>query len=74
MITPDDNASYNEEEADEQYSQQEVQGDGLDVLPPSEEDKEASERENLTQADKASEASFTLDVDRGIAPGEADRT
>jgi hypothetical protein len=66
MITPEDNTSFNEEEADEQFSQQDVQSDGIDAVPPTEEDKTASEIDNLTQADKASESSFTLDVDKGI--------
>ncbi|MET1056180.1 MAG: hypothetical protein ABWY16_12800 [Pedobacter sp.] len=73
MITPEDNTSFNEEEADEQFSQQDVQSDGIDAVPPTEEDKTASEIDNLTQADKASESSFTLDVDKGIAPGTPDR-
>ncbi|MCX2480944.1 hypothetical protein OQY15_17700 [Pedobacter sp. MC2016-15] len=73
MITPEDNSSFNEEEQDEQFSQQDVQSDGIDAIPPSEEDKAASDVENLTQADRASESSFTLNVDNGIAPGKPDR-
>ncbi|SEA79223.1 hypothetical protein [Pedobacter hartonius] len=74
MITPEDNASFNEEEADEQFSQQDVQSDGIDAVPPSEEDVAASDIDNLSQADKASESSFTLNVDKGIAPGKPDRS
>jgi len=73
MITPEDNTSFNEEEQDEQFSQQDVHSDGIEAIPPSEEDKAASEIENLSQADKASESSFTLNVDNGIAPGKPDR-
>jgi hypothetical protein len=65
MITPEDTTPLNNaEEADDQKSQQEVQSDGIDAVPASEE---------LTQADKASESSFTLNVDGGIAPGKPDK-
>jgi len=69
MITPEDITPENNfEETDEQASQQDVHSDGIDATPPSEEDEQASEIDNLQQADRASEASFTLDVDKGIAP------
>jgi hypothetical protein len=69
MITPEDITPENNfEETDEQTSQQDVHSDGIDPTPVSEEDEQATEIDNLTQADRASEASFTLDVDRGIAP------
>lgn len=68
MITPENNPFNNEEEADDQRSQQDVQSDGIDPVPPTEEDTLDSEINNLKQADRASEASFTLNVDKGIAP------
>lgn len=70
MITPENNPLNNDEEADDQRSQQDVQSDGIDPVPPTEEDRLSSEIDNLAQADKASEASFTLNVDKGIAPGK----
>ncbi|WP_158797735.1 hypothetical protein [Pedobacter sp. L105] len=73
MITPEDITPFNEDEADDQVSQQDVQSDGIDPIPASEDDKEASDLDNLSQADKASESSFTLNVDKGIAPGKPDR-
>jgi hypothetical protein len=60
MITPEDITPENNFE--------DVHSDGIDATPPSEEDEQASEIDNLQQADRASEASFTLDVDKGIAP------
>jgi len=71
MITPDNNAPFNDNEdleADDQRSQQDVQSDGFDDVAPTEEQKSAAEIDILSQADRASEASFTLDVDKGIAP------
>ncbi|HEY0175087.1 MAG TPA: hypothetical protein VGC08_01835 [Pedobacter sp.] len=74
MITPEDTTPLNNaEEADDQKSQQEVQSDGIDAVPASEEDTTAADLDKLTQADKASESSFTLNVDGGIAPGKPDR-
>ncbi|MBB5622661.1 hypothetical protein HDE69_003739 [Pedobacter cryoconitis] len=69
MIITENNTPYNnEEEEDDQLSQQDVQSDGIDAIPPSEADTLATEIDNLKQADKSSEASYTLDVDRGFAP------
>lgn len=74
MINPVDNNPFDQdEEADDQRSQQDVQSDGIDDVPASEEDETASEIDNLSQADRASEASFTLNVDQGIAPGKPDK-
>jgi hypothetical protein len=74
MITPDDTTPLNNpEEADDQRSQQEVQSDGIDAVPASEEDTTAADLDKLSQADKASESSFTLNLDGGIAPGKPDR-
>ncbi len=69
MITPENNTPFdNSEEAEEQRSQQDIQSDGIDAVPASEEDVTASDLDNLTQADKASESSFTLNADRGLTP------
>ena len=69
MIITENNTPFNnEEEEDDQLSQQDVQSDGIDAVPPSEEDTQATEVENLKQADKASEAAFTLNFDKGYAP------
>lgn len=69
MITPEESTPENNfEETDEQASQQDVHSDGIDPVPPSEEDEQASEIDNLSQADRASESSFTLNLDGGIAP------
>lgn len=68
MITPENNSLANEEEADDQRSQQDVQSDGIDPIPPTEEDRLSSEIDNLAQADRAAEASYTLNLDAGIAP------
>lgn len=69
MITPEDITPENNfEETDEQASQQDVHSDGIEPTPPSEEDEQASQVDNLSQADRASESSFTLNLDGGIAP------
>ena len=58
---------------DEQYSQQDVQSDGIDAVPPSEADIAASEIDNLSQADRAAEASFTLNPEKGISKKEPNK-
>ncbi|MBB6500746.1 hypothetical protein [Pedobacter cryoconitis] len=69
MIITENNTPFNnEEEEDDQLSQQDVQSDGIDAVPPSEADTLATEIENLKQADKASESAFTLNIDKGYAP------
>jgi hypothetical protein len=69
MITPEESTPDNNfEETDEQFSQQDVHSDGIDAVPPSPEDEQASEIDNLSQADRASESSYTLNVEDGIAP------
>jgi len=74
MITPEDTTPLNNpDEADDQQSQQDIQSDGIDAIPASEEDTTAAELDKLDQADKASESSFTLNIDGGIAPGKSDR-
>jgi hypothetical protein len=74
MIIPENNTPLDDNEnAEEQRSQQDVQSDGIDGAPASEEDTHASDLDNLSQADRASEASYTLNVDKGIAPGHPDK-
>jgi hypothetical protein len=74
MITDENNIPLdNEDEADDQMSQQDVQSDGIDPVLASEEDENASDIDLLQQADEASEASFTLNVDRGIAPEQSEK-
>ena len=69
MITPENDATFNDDDSNEdQLSQQDIQSDGIEDVPASEEDENASELDHLAQADRASEASFTLDVDKGFAP------
>lgn len=73
MITPEDTTPFNNpDEADDQLSQQDVQSDGIESAPASEADTTAADLDKLSQAEKASESSFTLNVD-GIAPGKPDR-
>lgn len=74
MITPENEPILNsQDDAEDQVSQQDIQSDGIEDIPASEEDENASAIDHLSQADKASEASFTLDVDKGIAPDASDR-
>lgn len=72
-IPENDIIAENEDAADDQRSQQDVQSDGIDAVPPSEEDETATEIDHLEQADRSSEAAFTLDPDKGIASGQPDR-
>ncbi len=69
MITPENDAAFSDDDTNEdQVSQQDIQSDGIEDVPATEEDRNASDLDNLSQADRASEASFTLDVDKGFAP------
>ncbi|KIO76735.1 hypothetical protein TH53_13295 [Pedobacter lusitanus] len=68
MIITENNTPFNNEEEDDQLSQQDVQSDGIDAIPASEADTQATEVENLKQASQSSEAAYTLDVDKGFAP------
>lgn len=71
MITPDDTTPQNDpEQIDDQRSQQDIQSDGIDPVPPSEEDQAAAEIDHLQQADRASQSSFTLHVDGDAVSGE----
>jgi len=74
MIIPDDTTPLNNaEEADDQRSQQDIQSDGIDAIPATEEDTTAADLDKLSQADQAAESSFTLNVDRGIAPEKPEK-
>lgn len=71
MINPDDKLpvddSDNSEAADQQ-SQQDIHSNGLNEEFDSSAEESAPPIDLLRQASDASEAAFTLDVDRGIAP------
>lgn len=84
MITPDDKLPLDDsmgQDSDEQQSQQDVHSNGLSdefVLNQLKEDDEDDdgiempESDLLEQASDSSEPSFTLDVDKGIAPKISD--
>lgn len=61
-------------DAADQLSQQDIHSNGFDdnVDLATPEEQSAHDADQLQQASDASEASFTLDVDRGIAPGPND--
>jgi hypothetical protein len=71
MITPENQVPLDDSEnseSEDQQSQQDVHSNGFD------EDYEAElpadgdgDADRLAQADKASEAAYTLDIDKGIA-------
>ncbi|MBW4891381.1 hypothetical protein KXQ82_16755 [Mucilaginibacter sp. HMF5004] len=70
MINPINSTPLNESEndAEDQQSQQDIHSDGIEgtddvILTETEPDIEG-----LQAADRASESSFTLNVDKGIAP------
>ncbi|MGV8879771.1 MAG: hypothetical protein ACOH2A_12145 [Sphingobacteriaceae bacterium] len=65
QLPPDD---YDASEADDQQSQQDIHSNGLDDHPNLTDDGNYNEEDLLKQASAASEAAFTLDVDKGIAP------
>lgn len=72
MITPENNVPLDDSESPDtadQQSQQDVHSNGLDTTNEGglEYDGE-DDGARLQQADKASEASYTLDLDKGIAP------
>ncbi|MBB2148720.1 hypothetical protein [Pedobacter gandavensis] len=68
---PEDNVPIDDalnSEADDQQSQKDVHSNGFDENFDKPEGIELPEVDLLKQAFDASEASFTLDVDKGIAP------
>jgi len=71
MINPDDKLpvdDFDNSETDDQLSQQDVHSNGLNEEFDSANEDSAPPTDLLRQAGDASEASFTLDVDRGYAP------
>ena len=70
MITPDKIPVDDSEnsDADAQQSQQDVHSNGVDEQFDANAPDSAPPIDLLRQASDASEASFTLDVDRGVAP------
>lgn len=76
MINPDDKIPVDDaQDADtaDQRSQQDIHSNGLNEQDESSADESAAPIDLLSQASEASEAAFTLDYDRGIAPKEGDK-
>jgi len=76
MINPDDKIPVDDAEgadAGDQRSQQDIHSNGLDEQFDSSAEESAPPIDLLRQASDASEAAFTLDVDRGIAPRAGDK-
>jgi hypothetical protein len=75
MIIPDKIPVDDSEnsDAEDQFSQQDVHSNGLDEQFDVNAPDSAPAIDLLRQASDASEASFTLDVDRGIAPKGGDK-
>jgi len=69
MIIPENSTPLNESEndAEDQQSQQDIHSDGIEGTDEIVGEEEP-DVEGLQAADKASEAAFTLDVDKGLAP------
>lgn len=72
MITPENQVPLDDSEDSDaagQQSQQDIHGNGFDDTNEGGTDYDGlDDGDRLQQADKASEASFTLDIDKGIAP------
>ena len=71
MINPDNKIPVDDAEgadAADQQSQQDVHSNGLNEEFDSATEESAPSIDLLRQASDASEAAFTLDADRGIAP------
>jgi hypothetical protein len=75
MITPDKIPVDDSDNSDagDQQSQQDVHSNGLDEQFDPNAPDSAPPIDLLRQASDASEASFTLDIDRGIAPKAGDK-
>ena len=75
MIIPDKIPVDDSENSDtgDQQSQQDVHSNGLDEQFDGNSPDSAPPIDLLRQASDASEASFTLNVDRGIAPKAGDK-
>lgn len=70
MINPEDNIPVDDSQAnesDDQQSQKDIHSNGLDANDEPLEEEQANP-DMLRQAFDASEASYTLDVEKGIAP------
>lgn len=77
MITPDNKIPIDDAEnsdAEDQQSQQDIHSNGLDEQFDSSAEESAPAIDLLQQASNAAEASFTLDVDKGIAPKVGDKS
>lgn len=71
MISPDNKIPVDDSEDSDptdQVSQQDIHSNGLDEQFDSSAEESAPAIDLLQQASAASQAAFTLDVDRGIAP------
>jgi len=75
MITPENKVpldDFDNDDADDQQSQQDIHSNGFEAhIDDSADDIEAN-TDLLDQAFDASEASFTLDADKGFAPKKGD--
>lgn len=70
---PEDNVPIDDtlnSEADDQQSQKDIHANGFDENFDQPEGEEQPDTGNLKQAFDASEAAYTLDPDKGIAPGK----
>ena len=77
-INPEDNVPLDDavnSESDDQQSQKDIHSNGFDENFDLPEENEQPNTEILKQAFDASESSYTLNVDRGIAPkkGQEDK-
>lgn len=75
MITPENKVPLDDAENDDaadQQSQQDIHSNGFDAHIDDSADDIEPNTDLLDQAFDASEASFTLDADRGIAPKQGD--
>ena len=66
MITPDNQIPYDDaddSEADDQQSQKDIHGNGLDDLPEPGDTDDFADPANLQQAYDAAESSYTLNLD-----------
>ncbi|MFI5452437.1 hypothetical protein ACHMWN_09790 [Pedobacter sp. UC225_61] len=71
MITPENTIPLDDSEnseAEDQQSQKDIHSNGLDEENLIADEEEQPDTEILKQAFDASEPSYTLDVDKGIAP------
>jgi len=76
MISPDNKIPIDDSEnsdADDQRSQQDIHSNGLDENFDSSDEESAPAIDLLKQASDASEASFTLDVDKRYSPKAGDK-